>query len=65
MILKQRYNVMLNPRSMEILESYCRKLGISRSALIGELINDFVSRERLSASASDDERIEGQEVLAL
>lgn len=66
MIKKKRYNVMLNPRSMDILEDQSRSLDISRSALIDRIINDYIFDEGLFLdNVPDVEMIDGQEVLVL
>ncbi|MCM1334597.1 MAG: hypothetical protein NC084_00065 [Bacteroides sp.] len=61
MLKKQRYNVMLNPRSMDILDGYCRTADISRSSLIDGLILDFINDEGLLLEHFEKD-IEGQEV---
>lgn len=67
MILKRRYNVMLKPRSMDILEEQSRKLEVSRSSLIDKIIDDYIFDNGLFdiSDISDVEMIEGQEVLTL
>lgn len=64
MIIKQRYNVMLKPRSMEILEVQSRKLDVSRSALIDRIIDEYISENGLFL-VRDRDQIAGQEVLTL
>lgn len=64
MIIKQRYNVMLKPRSMEILEAQSRKLEVSRSALIDRIIDEYISENGLFF-VRDRDQIAGQEVLEL
>lgn len=64
MIIKHRYNVMLKPRSMEILEAQSRDLDISRSALIDRILDEYISENGLFL-VRDPDRIEGQEVLTL
>lgn len=64
MIIKQRYNVMLKPRSMDILEAQSRKLEVSRSALIDRIIDEYISENGLLL-VRDRDQIAGQEVLEL
>lgn len=64
MIIKKRFNIMLKPRSMEILEAQSRKLEVSRSALIDRIIDEYISENGLFL-VRDRDQIEGQEVLAL
>lgn len=60
MIIKRRYNVMLKPRSMDILESQSRDLEISRSALIDRIIDEWIIENGLFLDPSDMDIIEGQ-----
>lgn len=63
MIIKRRYNVMLKPRSMDILESQSRDLDISRSALIDRIIDEWIIENGLFLDPSGMVDIEGQETL--
>lgn len=63
MIIKRRYNVMLKPRSMDVLEKQSRDLEISRSALIDKIIDEWIIENGLFLDPSDVEIIEGQQVL--
>lgn len=63
MIIKRRYNVMLKPRSMDILESQSRDLEISRSALIDRIIDEWIIENGLFLDPSGMVDIEGQQVL--
>lgn len=65
MIIKKRFNVMLKPRSMDILEAQSRDLDISRSALIDRIIDEWILENGLFLVPSDRDLIDGQEVLTL
>lgn len=65
MIVKRRYNVMLKPRSMELLEAQSRNLDVSRSALIDRIIDEWIIENGLFLVPTDRELIDGQEVLTL
>lgn len=65
MIIKRRYNVMLKPRSMDVLEKQSHKLDVSRSALIDRIIDEWIIENGLFLDPSDTDIIEGQEVLEL
>lgn len=65
MIVKRRYNVMLKPRSMDILEAQSRDLDISRSSLIDRIIDEWIIENGLFLDPTDRELIDGQEVLTL
>ncbi len=65
MIIKKRFNVMLKPRSMDILEAQSRKLDVSRSALIDRIIDEWIMENGLFLVPSDLDQIDGQEVFTL
>lgn len=65
MIIKHRYNVMLKPRSMDILEAQSRKLKVSRSALIDRIIDEWIIENGLFLTPVGGDLIEGQEVIDL
>ena len=65
MIIKHRYNVMLKPRSMAVLEKQSRDLDISRSALIDRIIDEWIIENGLFLTPVGDDLIEGQEVIDL
>lgn len=62
MIVKERYNIMLNPRIVEIIDIEAAKLDLSRSAYINDLLLQYIAESGLFFSNSDDSvqiKIEG------
>lgn len=54
MIVKERYNIMLNPRIVEIIDMEAAKLDLSRSAYINDLLLQYIAESDLFLSNSDD-----------
>lgn len=54
MIVKERYNIMLNPRIVEIIDIEAAKLDLSRSAYINDLLLQYIAESGLFFSNSDD-----------
>lgn len=62
--MKKRYNVMLNPKMVEILDSLAENEGISRSRLLCEAVLFFIRNKDIKVdNAERNEDIEGQERL--
>lgn len=60
MVLKQRYNIMLNPNIVLILDELACKLSSSRSELIGDILSSYIIESNLNLEFSVNE-IPGQE----
>ena len=59
--VKERYNVTLNQRNMEIIQRIADKQGVSRSSYIDDLIAaDIKEKNFLFARSYEQEQIVGQ-----
>lgn len=59
MIIKQRYNIMLNPNVVRILDNEAEKNLMSRSELVSEILLLYINEHDLVCSY-DDSDISGQ-----
>lgn len=58
MIVKERYNIILNPTIVSKIDNYCSRCNISRSSFINSILLDFILSHDLLKSdvlISDDE----------
>lgn len=62
MIVKQRYNIMLNPNIVQILDKVARNKFTSRSDVIGDILSSYIVEHDLMCSSDFDTDIPGQEV---
>lgn len=62
MIVKQRYNIMLNPNIVQILDKVARNKFTSRSDVIGDILSSYIVENDLMCSSDFDTDIPGQEV---
>ena len=60
MKMKQRYNIMANPRDMDILSRVAFDLCLSRSEIICKLIRDYCIENNLYTRYTFNDKIEGQ-----
>lgn len=60
MIVKERYNIMLNPRLVEIIDREAAKAEQSRSAWINDILSQYVSEAGLLFSGSYSNNVIGQ-----
>lgn len=60
MIMKQRYNIMVSPRDMDLLAKAAFDLCTSRSEIIGKLIREYCIDNNLYTRYLVNEKIEGQ-----
>ena len=58
--MKQRFNIMANPRDMTILSKVAFDLCQSRSEIICMLIREYLIKNNLYTRYSIDEKIQGQ-----
>lgn len=59
MIVKQRYNLMLNPNIVKILDNEAERSLVSRSELVGEILLLYINEHDLVCSYEDSD-ISGQ-----
>lgn len=62
MIIKQRYNIMLNPNIVRILDKLAQDSFTSRSYIIGDILSSYIIEHDLMCSSDSDIEIPGQEV---
>lgn len=60
MLKKERYNIMLNPNYMLILEKYSDRMCVSRSYLINEILKEFIEEKGLNTNGINYDVMDGQ-----
>lgn len=58
MIIKQRYNVMLNPNIVNILDKIASDMFVSRSEIISKILYQYIIDNNLSLNSDHDEIID-------
>lgn len=58
MIVKQRYNVMLNPNIVNILDEIASDMFVSRSEIISKILYQYIIDNNLSLNSDHDEIID-------
>ena len=58
MIVKQRYNVMLNPNIVNILDKIASDMFVSRSEIISKILYQYIIDNNLSLNSDHDEIID-------
>lgn len=61
--MKQRYNIMLNPKIVNSIDIICADNGLSRSEFINSILSDFLLDNGLDSRPESNEIIDDQTVL--
>ena len=56
---KERYNIMLFPKIIAVLDNHARNLEMSRSDLIQQILSDYIIENSLYLSSAE-EQLSGQ-----
>lgn len=61
--MKQRYNIMLNPKIVSSIDSICADNNLSRSEFINSVLSDFLLDNGLDSLPDPNEILEEQTLL--
>lgn len=61
--MKQRYNIMLNPKIVSSIDSICADNDLSRSEFINSVLSDFLLDNGLDSLPDPNEILEEQTLL--